>query len=215
MKKAQISDALNMLNDDIIEETNGVRTNAKPKRTWIKWGALAACLCLVVVAAFVLTKTTSNKFSVEEFNQSQTYPEVPVSLETIYTSLTEIADDAEVIVRVSISGSKEVQLDGYPQIHTSAKVLEALKGNISTNDVLTIVEEGSSKTVLGGIPLLNSSNEYVLFLTKYEGKYFICGAFQGRFIIEQDYVFQQATEDVKLQNYQPLKYTDFVNKLNN
>lgn len=37
MKKEHISDALNMLNDDIIEETNNVRTNAKPKRKWGGW----------------------------------------------------------------------------------------------------------------------------------------------------------------------------------
>ena len=53
MKKEHISDALNMLNDDIIEETNNVRTNAKPKRKWVKWGVAAACLCLVVIGAFV------------------------------------------------------------------------------------------------------------------------------------------------------------------
>ena len=47
MKKEHISDALNMLNDDIIEETNNVRTNAKPKRKWVKWGVVAACLCLL------------------------------------------------------------------------------------------------------------------------------------------------------------------------
>lgn len=50
MKKEHISDALNMLNDDIIEETNNVRTNAKPKRKWIKRGVVAACLCLVLAA---------------------------------------------------------------------------------------------------------------------------------------------------------------------
>lgn len=48
MKKEHISDALNMLNDDIIEETNKVRANAKPTRKWVKWGAVAACLCLLV-----------------------------------------------------------------------------------------------------------------------------------------------------------------------
>ena len=51
MKKEQISDALNMLNDDIIEETNKVRADAKPKRKWVKWGAVAACLCLAVIIA--------------------------------------------------------------------------------------------------------------------------------------------------------------------
>ena len=51
MKEEHISDALNMLNDDIIEETNNVRTNAKPKRKWVKWGVVAACLCLAVTIA--------------------------------------------------------------------------------------------------------------------------------------------------------------------
>ena len=51
MKKEHISDALNMLNDDIIEETNKVRANAKPTRKWVKWGAVAACLCLAVAIA--------------------------------------------------------------------------------------------------------------------------------------------------------------------
>ena len=51
MKKEHISDALNMLNDDIIEETNNVRTNAKPTRKWVKWGVVAACLCLAVTIA--------------------------------------------------------------------------------------------------------------------------------------------------------------------
>ena len=51
MKKEHISDALNMLNDDIIEETNKVRANVKPTRKWVKWGAVAACLCLAVTIA--------------------------------------------------------------------------------------------------------------------------------------------------------------------
>ena len=51
MKKEHISDALNMLNDDIIEETNKVRANAKPTRKWVKWGTVAACLCLTVTIA--------------------------------------------------------------------------------------------------------------------------------------------------------------------
>lgn len=45
MKKEHISDALNMLNDDIIEETNNVRTNAKPKRKWVN-GELLQLACV-------------------------------------------------------------------------------------------------------------------------------------------------------------------------
>lgn len=48
MTKEHISDALNMLSDDIIEETDKVRTHSKPKRSR-KWPiAAAACICLIV-----------------------------------------------------------------------------------------------------------------------------------------------------------------------
>ena len=57
MKKEHISDALNMLNDDIIEETNNVRTNAKPKRKWVKWGVAAACLCLMAVESLSIVNS--------------------------------------------------------------------------------------------------------------------------------------------------------------
>lgn len=53
MKKENISDALNMLNGDILEETNGVRSKKK-KRSWVKWGAIAACFCLIAGGAFAL-----------------------------------------------------------------------------------------------------------------------------------------------------------------
>lgn len=48
MRKENISDALNMLSDNIIEETDKIRTNSKPKRSR-KWPiAAAACICLIV-----------------------------------------------------------------------------------------------------------------------------------------------------------------------
>lgn len=56
MKKESISVALNMLSDDIIEETEKLRSGsakAKTKQKYVKWGALAACLCLIVAGAFV------------------------------------------------------------------------------------------------------------------------------------------------------------------
>lgn len=48
MKKEHLSDALNMLSDDIIEETDKIRTNSKPKRRWGRPIAAAACICLIV-----------------------------------------------------------------------------------------------------------------------------------------------------------------------
>lgn len=55
MKKENISDALNMLSDDIIEETDGLRSGSvkvEARQRRVKWGALAACVCLLAAGAF-------------------------------------------------------------------------------------------------------------------------------------------------------------------
>jgi hypothetical protein len=50
MKREDISDAMNLLDDDIVESTEKIRKNGKQsrKRKWVKWGAVAACLCLII-----------------------------------------------------------------------------------------------------------------------------------------------------------------------
>ena len=50
MKREDISDAMNLLDDDIIESTEKIRKNGKRsiKRKLVKWGAVAACLCLII-----------------------------------------------------------------------------------------------------------------------------------------------------------------------
>lgn len=56
MKKENISDAMNMLSDDFIEETDrlrsgSVKAEARQRRVR-RWGALAACVCLIAAGAF-------------------------------------------------------------------------------------------------------------------------------------------------------------------
>ncbi|MDE6675190.1 MAG: hypothetical protein K2K19_10340, partial [Acetatifactor sp.] len=51
MKKEQISDSLNMLDNAIIEETNEIRSHKKGRReSWGAWAAAAACLTLLAYA---------------------------------------------------------------------------------------------------------------------------------------------------------------------
>ncbi|MBQ7386084.1 MAG: hypothetical protein IJW04_06215 [Ruminococcus sp.] len=53
MKAENISDALNFLDDDIIEETERIRSKKKSyKSRWIKCLSAAACLCIALVAVF-------------------------------------------------------------------------------------------------------------------------------------------------------------------
>ena len=83
MKKERISDALNMLNDDIIEETNKVRANAKPKRRWERQIAAVACICLIVVGVFAWRNFSNHSDSSTEITMSDkgvTIPKLEVSL---------------------------------------------------------------------------------------------------------------------------------------
>lgn len=64
MSKNKIIDSLGRIDDDMIERVDTLRQKKK-NRTWIKWGALAACLCLVagfaIPAVFYQTPEMPNE----------------------------------------------------------------------------------------------------------------------------------------------------------
>lgn len=52
MNPEHIHDALNHLDDDLIQQADAVRSRpSSPRRPWRRWATLAACLCVVVAAA--------------------------------------------------------------------------------------------------------------------------------------------------------------------
>lgn len=57
MKTENISDAMNLLDDDIVEHTAELREKNRRtrRRSWGKWCAAAACLCLICVGAFAVS----------------------------------------------------------------------------------------------------------------------------------------------------------------
>jgi hypothetical protein len=63
MKQDQIIDAMNFIDDDLIERAEVVRSGKKARKpAWVKWGVMAACLCLVVVVVVhALTPGNSSK----------------------------------------------------------------------------------------------------------------------------------------------------------
>lgn len=157
---------------------------------------------------------TDEKLSVEQIDEEETYPEAPGQLDVTYTDISQIINDAGYIVEVSIAGQSVEMLDGFPQTHTTVNIINVLKDDLNADDTLEVVEEGGvNGRVMGGIPQLSDGSDYLLFLKKYNDKYYICGAFQGRFIIREGYAFQQATEDVKLRTYSPAMLGDFKDML--
>lgn len=212
MNAAQVSHALGKVNDKYIMEA--ITYERKKKSGWLKWGVMAACLLFVIVGIFATPHMTNSERIISNIDAEETYPEVPGSLAKIYNSLLEIVDDADVIAYVSVSSQSTETLDGYPQIHTLVAIQNIYKGDLIVGDMIEVIEaSGQEGTVLGGIPVLNSEHEYILFLTEHNNSYYPVGAYQGRFILREGYLFQQATRDVKLESYSPLLFSDFENEI--
>ena len=174
-------------------------------------------LVIMLVTSFVACSTEQiieknvSEDTIKRINAEETYPEVPGELQIIYDNITNIILDANDIVKIKVLEQGIDILDGYPQTNTVAEICYVSKGNLKVGDKITIVEEGGiNGKVLGGMPQLNNKSDYVLFLTEYNGKYYILGAFQGRFIEREGYLFQQATIDVKLSDYKPITTEGFL-----
>lgn len=170
----------------------------------------------LIIAMFViaLAGCSSQESLVSKIDFEETYPEAPGQLDVVYQDINAITQDATVIVYVSIEGQSVEMLDGFPQTHTEVYVQEVYKGNVDIGDTLEVIEEGGQEgKVMGGLPQLSDSYKYILFLTEYNENYYICGAFQGRFVEREGYMFQQATEDAKMQTYSPVSVEDFVSSL--
>ena len=62
MNRKDLYKSFNKVDDDILERSETV-SKSKKKPMWLKWGAIAACLCLVVsIAIPVIFKIIPKKF---------------------------------------------------------------------------------------------------------------------------------------------------------
>lgn len=60
MKKEKALSIMEHIDPDIIDEADAYK-ETKKKSTWVKWGAMAACLCLVVAGAFGANNLFKNR----------------------------------------------------------------------------------------------------------------------------------------------------------
>ena len=58
MKKEEFCEVLGDINENYVKETRAVHKAKKPG--WMKWGAMAACLCLLVAGGVVFTSNSGN-----------------------------------------------------------------------------------------------------------------------------------------------------------
>lgn len=184
------------------------------RRKMIVCFALAVILgiCLAACSAGAQNQGSENAPDIANLDREETYPDVPGSLEVIYRDIAELERDADCIAEVTVQNSEVIPLDGFPRTHSQAKVVTALKGDLKTGDVIEVIEEGGRTDkgeAIAGVPVMDAGSTYILFLHRTDDAWFIVGAFQGKFIVKEGYVFQQATEETKIQSYSPQKIEDF------
>jgi hypothetical protein len=173
-------------------------------------------IVVILVLLTICSCSNGQTPDVAKIDQEETYPETPGSLEKVYATFAELEEDASLIAEVEIQSTEVVMLDEFPQTHSQAKVLAALKGDLQTGATIEIVEEGGDTDqgdAAVGVPAMRESSKYILFLDVLDGIYYIKGAFQGKFIEREGYVFQQATEDIKLDDYSPELIDEFKGKV--
>lgn len=176
-------------------------------------------MLLVIPAGCDVNQTieTLSPDQVQALNEEETYSEIMGELFITYTEREDIVNDATDIVRVHLQSSEVKSLGGYPQTHSFLKVEETLKGNLQAGETIEVIEEGGiGDYLLGDLPPIRADNDYLLHLKESDGVYYVVGAYQGRFIIRNGYVFQQGTVDAKLQTYtpQPVElFTDEVEEI--
>lgn len=98
MKKKKL-DAIGYIDDQLIEKADKY-TGSKKKNTWIKWGAMAACLCLVVAAFPFVTNVLHHK-------GASTNQDDPVKVIAAYEhngAFYEFTDNKEVLEKYGLPG---------------------------------------------------------------------------------------------------------------
>lgn len=159
-------------------------------------------------------QATLTPSQVEALSKGEIYPDVSAELEVIYDSLSSLEKDSTHIVRVKIEGHEVVDPNRYPETYSKATTLESIKGEMTRGQGITTVEAGGyGKHTLGEIPVMSTSDEYVLFLIEYKGYYYVTGAFQGRFILKDGYAVQQGSESAHLKDYVPQPQERLIEKI--
>lgn len=113
MKKEEMYDAIGKIDDQYIIDARSNIT--KKKNSWIKWGAMAACLCLAFVGTFMLQNslglqnkephlenpTTANNNPTISLNGTEGNGRVEVSYDKGYTSVEDLLDVTTLIARAT------------------------------------------------------------------------------------------------------------------
>lgn len=186
MNENKFLDGVSTIDSDVVERfvsmDNQLQKKAckpKPKKVWLRVGAIAACFFLIVSAViFVPTlRETDDPTAVLPPTRLGSST-AKASLETKYT-LESAVSEADVVARIVV-GDWIAEDTEIGSTYYEATVLQCFKGNIPTK--FTLKQDGCSTATLKGYPLFTSGNEMLVFLKEavavsYDSPYWIIGSY--------------------------------------
>ena len=164
MSIPKMSKALGHIDDDLVSGAVEYK-RTKKKNGWLKWGAMAACLCLVVLVAMPFMQNS------EPVTDIEPYKGLSVSEAVAYEPYGELFP--------------QTILDGYVLEENTVglydgKVLKAVYCNNSTEDVMTITisDKGHFGNVELNTVLEKEQNGSKIYMDS--GDYVVCYSFDTR-----------------------------------
>lgn len=165
MSTPKLAIAMNYIDDDLVSGAVEYK-RTKKKNSWMKWGAMAACLCLVVLVAMPFMQQNS-----EPATDIEPYKGLSVSEAVAYEPYGGLFP--------------QTILDGYVLEENTVglydgKVMKAIYCNNSTDDVMTITisDKGYFENIELNTVLEKGQNGSKIYIDS--GDYVVCYSFNTR-----------------------------------
>lgn len=129
MKIPRIVKAMEYIDDDLVSGAVNT-TTSKRNPAWAKWGAVAACLCLVIIGTIIWkhaspSNSTQNGITISE--NGVTIPQMDVSLSANASA------EADMIGFLSIKGDAMYNMNGFMMRQISSVSIWELQQGLLMN----------------------------------------------------------------------------------
>lgn len=152
MREEQISDALNYLDDDIIEEADAVRQNkGKPQKKRRIWFPLASCFVLIFISGYALGKFNRSKmFEGVNENAVEKEMESKQSADSTADDIVENSSAVQEEARQTLTESKPAQKNSIAIIKGTVTSLSTVYTTEADSKTKCLVAEVKIESVYSG-----------------------------------------------------------------
>lgn len=111
MNTKEFSEAMNEINSRYIEEAVNYKQKAK-NPVWFKWGAMAACVCVMVIGGVILTQNSRQTVPNPELVQ---IPNPIITVETV-DEMEKYLDFTVPVLDKEVDAYSVIVMDSYPTV---------------------------------------------------------------------------------------------------